>query len=377
MSNAASPAPLSSPFPNSPRAPRIGFIGTGWTERVQIPTFRLAGFSAQAITSGNRENAARVAAKYAIPHVHEHWKDLLMDDTVDIVSIVTPPHLHAELAIAALRAGKHVICEKPTALNVAEAENMFAAAQAAPNQLAIIDHELRFHPLRAHLRHLVRSGYIGSPLYLELDWLGGHRLDPKQTWTWHSDNDKGGGYLGALGSHLFDLARWLYGRVDALTAQLLTAHFLRHDPTANAQRRVTSDDAAYLTLQFGSGMQGRINVTALHPAKQGMSILAVGTEGALKLDYDDKLYGLKSHSYPDGDWQEITVPGHTVDLNKLPSRSPFAIGCYYLGCALVDVFARGGPPILPEAASFYDGLVVQRALDAARRSHREKIWVRL
>jgi len=363
--------------PSSATQPlRVGFIGAGWTERVQIPAFRLGGLTAQAITAGRPDNAQRAARALDIPIVYATWQELIRADDVDIVSIATPPHLHAEIAIAALRAGKHVICEKPTALNVAEAEDMFAAAQAAPGQLAIIDHELRFHPPRAHLRRLVRSGYVGSPLYVELDWHSGIRLDPRQPWTWHSDADKGGGYLGALGSHLYDYARWLIGRVDALAAQLQTAHFLRPDTQGHTQHRGTSDDAAVLMLQFGAGVQGRITVNALHPSRRGMSILVVGTEGSLRLDEEDRLWGLKSAAYPDSDWDEIALPAHEPAPADLPNRSPFTLGSYYLARAIVETFARGHTSV-PDSASFYDGLVVQRALDAARRSHREKLWVRL
>lgn len=357
---------------------RVGFIGTGWTERVQIPTFRLGGLTIQAICSGRAENAQRTAAKHEIPEVYDDWRDLIQSDTVDIVSIVTPPDLHAQMAVAALQAGKHVICEKPTALHVAQAEDMFAAAQAAPGQLAIIDHELRFHPQRAHLRNLLREGYIGSPLYLELDWRYSHRLDPHKPWSWHSAAERGGGTLGALGSHLFDFARWCFGRVDALSAQLQTAHFLRPDPDSSGhQHRVTSDDAAHIMLQFGAGQQGRIEASALHPENLGMSVLAVGTEGALKIDYTDQLWSLRSRDYPHGEWQKIDVDMEPIAPEKLPNTSPFTIGSYYLAKQLAESITQNGVTDLPEAASFYDGLVVQRALDAARRSHRDKVWARL
>ncbi len=355
--------------------PRVGFIGAGWTERVQIPTYRIAGLTAQAICASKPENAKRVAAKLEIPQVFASWQELIHADTVDMVSIVTPPHLHAEIAIAALRAGKHVICEKPTALNVAEAENMFAAAQAAPNQLAIIDHELRFHPQRARLRQLVREGYIGNPLYLELDYLTPRRLDPHQPWNWHSDAEKGGGSLGALGSHLIDLARWFVGRIEGLAAQLQTGHFLRPAPQGHGSRRVTSDDAVHLIIQFGGGVQGRIAVNDLYPTHRGMSVNMVGTDGALKIDNEDRLWGLNSAEYPRGEWQELTVADESTELS-LPSRSPFTIGCYYLAKAIKSALSNG-QTVVPDAATFYDGFVVQRALDAARRSHREQIWVRL
>lgn len=353
---------------------RVGFIGAGWTERIQIPCYKLAGLTIQAICAGKPENAHRVAANLDIPQVYNSWQELIYADNVDLVSIVTPPHLHAEIAIAALRAGKHVICEKPTALNVAEAENMFAAAQASPNQLAIIDHELRFHPQRAHLRRLAREGYIGNPLSLDLDWLYRRGLDPKQPWGWINDAERGGGTLGAIGSHLIDHLRWLAGRIDGLAAQLQTAHFLRPDPSGVGSRRVTSDDSCYLMLQCDAAIQGRIHANALFPEDRGMSIMMVGTEGALKIDYADRLWGQKfNHSV--GEWQELTVVDETIDL-VLPNRRPFTIGCYYLGKTLNEFLMRG-QTIIPDAATFYDGLVVQRVLDAARRSHRERSWVRL
>lgn len=359
---------------------RVGFIGTGWTERIQIPCYQIAGLKAQGICSHHLENAQRVASNLEIPQVFTSWQELIHADDIDLVSIVTPPQLHAEIAIAALRAGKHVICEKPTALNVAEAENMFAAAQAAPNQLAIIDHELRFHPQRAHLRRLVREGYLGNVLSLELDWLYHRGLDPQQPWGWIHDASRGGGSLGAIGSHLIDLARWMGGRIDGLAAQLQTAHFLRPDPEGNGTRRVTSDDSAYLMLHFDAAIQGRININALHPDDRGMSVQIIGTDGALRLDYEDRLWGKKftgarPGERPSGEWEELTVADETIEL-PLPNRRPFTIGCYYLGKTINQTLQRG-QTLISDAATFYDGLVVQRVLDAARRSHSERAWVRL
>jgi predicted dehydrogenase len=103
---------------------------------------------------------------------------LVTSDSVEIVSICTPPDLHAEIAVAALAAGKHVICEKPTALSVAEAEAMLAAAQAAPGRLAIMDHELRFHPQRLHMRQLIKEGYIGSVLQALTAWAANGLIQP-------------------------------------------------------------------------------------------------------------------------------------------------------------------------------------------------------
>lgn len=353
---------------------RVGFIGTGWTDRVQIPAFRLGGLAPQAISSGRRENAERVAQKHGIPDVYDDWRTLVEAENVDIVSIVTPPHLHCAIAEAALRAGKHVICEKPTALNTQEAEAMLAAAQAAPGKLAIIDHELRFNPPRLHMRQMIKEGFVGSVLTVHLDRLGSDRLNPALPWTWWSDAERGGGILGAVGSHMIDLARWMMGRIDAVTAQLRTGHYYRNDPESRAERIVTADDHAHLLLRFANGALGTITASGITPGGYGMSVTVVGTAGALKLDNQDQLWSAQGDDLVNGVWQPVRVKQAGGDLDKLPNRGPFTVGSFYLAQTLAALLPQG-ESMLAEAASFYDGLVVQRVLDAARRSHAEQNWI--
>jgi predicted dehydrogenase len=351
---------------------RVGFVGSGWSDRVQIPAFRLGGLTPQAIASASLTNAQRVAAAHQLPEVYATWQELVASDSVDIVSICTPPYLHAEIAIAALAAGKHVICEKPTALNVAEAEAMLAAAQAAPGRLAIIDHELRFHPQRLHMRQLIKEGYIGSVLQARFDRLGSERLDAAQPWTWWSDAERGGGMLSALGSHLLDLARWMIGRIEGITAQLQTGHFYRTDPEYGAQRQVTADDHADLFVRFVNGAIGAITVSGITPGGYGMSILVVGTEGALKLDNQDQLFGMKG-AYPGSAWEPIRPKNNLPPIEGLPNQGAFTVGSYYLAQTLAMSLPMG-ETLLNDAASFYDGLVVQRTMDAARQAHQMRTW---
>lgn len=357
---------------------RVGFVGTGWVERVQIPMFRLAGLTAQAICSGNPANAQRVAADANLPEVHENWQSLIASKNVDLISIVTPPHLHAEITIAALNAGKHVLCEKPMALNVAEAEAMFAAAQAAPAQLAIIDHELRFNPARAQLKELIRNGYVGTLLTANFARFGGEKLNPALPWGWQEDEARGGGMLGALGSHLLDLARWTIGRIDGLSAQLQRAHVLRTDPHNGGRHQVTADDYAHLQLQFAGNAPGTITVSRMTPGESDMSILVTGTEGALRIDREDQLWGAQGDDLYNGTWKPIATAPLAPELAAYQNvaHSPFVIGTFYLAQQVLSCL-RAGESIIDEAASFYDGLVVQRMVDAARQSHQEQRWIQL
>jgi predicted dehydrogenase len=352
---------------------RVGFVGTGWAERVQIPMFRQGGLTAQAICSGNLQNAQRAAQALAIPEVYSTWQELIAADSIDVVSIVTPPHLHREIAVAALQAGKHVICEKPTALNVAEAEAMLAAAQAAPNQLAIIDHELRFHPQRLHLRQLVKAGYVGSVLTVNITVHMGGRLDPARPWGWWSDAERGGGILGAVGSHMLDLCRWLFGKIDRLTATLQIGQLYRTDPATGSRRQVTADDYAQLLLRFANGAQGSITLSGLTPGPTQAELIIIGAQGALRLDSQERLWGVQGQAMAGGAWQPIqtTFP---ADLPAGVPAEPFPAGTYFLARAVAENLSQGKISA-PDAASFYDGLAVQRALDAARHSHREQAWV--
>lgn len=356
--------------------PRVGYVGAGWTERVQIPAFTLGGLQAQAIASGRVENATRVAARFAIPEVYGTWQELVQSPTVDIVSIVTPPHLHKEIAIAALAAGKHVICEKPMAMNLAEAEEMFAAAQAAPGQLAIVDHELRFHPMRMQLRQMIKEGVVGNVLRIDMQRLGPDRLNPATPYTWWADAERGGGMLNAVGSHLIDMGRWLVGRMDAITGQLQIGHYYRTEAGSGHETRVSADDHVDILVRYANGAQGSLVASGMTPGGYGITTLVVGSEGALRLDNQDQLWVKRAESYPTGEWEAVRPRFPMGDLEGISMQNPFAVGSYYLAQTLASVLPMG-ETTLPEAASFYDGVVVQRALDAVRKSHLEGVWLHL
>src|SRR4051794_36778630 len=123
---------------------RIGIIGTGWGARVQVPAFREAGLDVVAIAAHDAAKTRQAAAELGLTPFDD-WRALVASD-IDLVTITTPPSEHLAMATAAFAAGKHVLCEKPTALDAAEAEQLVAVARRHPGQLALIDHELRFLP---------------------------------------------------------------------------------------------------------------------------------------------------------------------------------------------------------------------------------------
>src|SRR5882757_4969043 len=188
---------------------RIGIIGAGFARTTQIPGFRnCKDARIVAIASAHRDRAEEVAREFGIDHVETDWRALVERDDIDLVSIVTPVVTHCEMTLAALDRGKAVLCEKPMAMNAAEALRMTERA-GETGALALIDHELRFLPGRVKMRELVRRGDIGKVRHAKLTLRSDSRADPSRPWNWWSDVKQGGGALGAIGSHVIDSWRWL------------------------------------------------------------------------------------------------------------------------------------------------------------------------
>ncbi len=347
---------------------RVAILGTGWGSRVQVPVFRRAGFEIASLWSPTPANAEAAAREWGVPRVERDPLAAIARNDVELVSVVTPPHTHAELAVAALDAGKHLLCEKPTALDADEAERMAAAAARRPHLIALVDHELRFHPHRRRLRELLAEGTIGRPLAADASFLGGGRLGDRWPWSWWSRADRGGGILGAAGSHLIDQLHWLLGRrTRRIWARLETALPERRDASGRPQV-VSADELATLALELDGGLTATLRLSAVTAGPRCNSLRIDGERGSLWLD-GDRL----RHYHADGRSDEIEVPAG-VDLAPL-RRDEWTVGSYHLARALRAALDSGNRSPLAEAADLAAGLAVQRVLDAARASDRDGGWV--
>src|SRR5262245_18963507 len=140
----------------------VGFIGTGFARNTQAPAFSICeGAELIAVCSGRVENAQRVATEFNIKYVCENYEQLLALEDVSLVVVSAPPYLHHPITMAALEAVKHVVCEKPMAMNAAEAREMVEAAESRPAKLSIIDNELRLNTTWRRLKELVDGGFMG------------------------------------------------------------------------------------------------------------------------------------------------------------------------------------------------------------------------
>jgi predicted dehydrogenase len=316
---------------------QIGIIGSGWGERAQAPNFREAGLGVELFRGHN-------------------WRDAIRSNA-DLVTIVTPPSTHVEIALAALDAGKHLLCEKPTALDAAEAEKMVAACRKYRDRIALIDHELRFLPSFRAARE--RVGEIGAIRYAEVRYSSPNRGDRQRPWTWGSDASQGGGVWGAVGSHFIDALRYLGCEVEAVQAVLETVIEERSGKT------VTADDFAAVHLRLSGGALAAMTFNAAASGPDELCVLTIhGEDAAYRLVGEELLFARRGRSFE-------RIAGS--DTAKRPGNSfggAFGTGTYHLGIALRRALDEGDRSALAPAATFEDGLAQQRVLDAARRSHR-------
>ncbi|TDW65495.1 putative dehydrogenase [Curtobacterium sp. PhB25] len=334
-----------------------------------------------------RTEAARV--QYGWQAASTDWRAVVADPDIDVVDIVSPGSSHVEIAIAALEAGKHVLCEKPLANTVEQAEAMTAAAAAARAHgvRAMVGFSYRRVPAIAFARQLVQDGRIGTvrqvrALYLQ-DWLA----DEDGPMTWRLDKElAGSGALGDIGAHAIDLVEHVTGaeltRVSGLLETFVTERPLLADGvglsgTASSERgQVTVDDAAFFTARLGGGAAdgaiGTFEATRYATGrKNGLTLEISGSEGAIQFDLESmnelRLYESSAPAGEQGFRRIlVTEPEHPYMAAWWPTGH--LIGYEHTFSHQVKDFVEAVVAGTDLSPSFEDGLHVQRVLDAVERS---------
>lgn len=354
----------------------IGIIGAGFARTTQIPGFKhCEGAQIVAIASAHREHAEEVAREFDIPHVADNWRGVIAREDVDLVSIVTPVVTHCEMTLAALDAGKAVLCEKPMAMNADEARRMTERAREK-GVLTLIDHELRFLPGRLRMRELLRKGEIGKVKHVQLTFRSDSRADVERPWNWWSDIKQGGGALGAIGSHIVDGFRCLLGTEVSEVLGNLATHVRERKDHDGKTREVTTDDEANLLLRFydtelTDGATGNASMSLVEAGKSEHLLEIFGASGALRVEENGELWHSK---VGEGAWRRVETGGSEVVPGM--SDSGWARGFTAFSKQIVAAL-RDGRTTLEGAATFEDGYRTQLVLDAARTANRNGCWERV
>jgi predicted dehydrogenase len=362
----------------------IGMVGYEFMGRAHSQAWRTVGrffdlpFTPRmaAICDRNPALVAAAADRLGWAAWETDWKRLVERDDVGLVDVCTPGSSHAEISIAALEAGKHVLCEKPLANTVDEARAMAAAAAraAAAGVRAMVGFNFRRVPAVALARELIAGGRLGAVRHVRAAYLGNHLVDPEFPLVWRlRAEEAGSGALGDLGAHAVDLAQYLVG--DHITGVSgLTETFVRERPLPDGGGRgpVTVDDAALFIARFGGGALGSFEATRFATGHtEGLSVEVDGELGSVAWELgalnqlgvfdateDPATQGVRQvqvtkagHPYAGAWWPD----GHTIGYEHTFTHEVRD---------LLVAIAAGNDP----APSFADGLQVQQVLDAVQRS---------
>jgi predicted dehydrogenase len=351
----------------------VAVVGTGFGQKVHIPGFQATPRTeVVAVYNRDLDKAKAIAESHNIPHACNSIADIVKLPKVQAVSISTPPFLHYEMAKAVLQAGKHLLLEKPTTLNVAEAKELYQIAKQT-GAIATVDFEFRFVPEWQFLDELLLQGYVGSKRLIKIDWLGSSRSNAERPWNWYSCKDQGGGALGSLGSHTFDYIHWLFGSVRSLSAHLSTAIPQRPDPATVELKSVETDDTCMLMLELADGTPIQVSISAVVHAQRTHSIEVYGDRGTLVLvseNQKDYIYGFRVYGSPTGKpLTEVQIP------HRLTFKKNYTDGRISAFMRVVDEWVQGIDRQEVIVPSLREGVYSQLLMDLSYESHLKSSWV--
>jgi predicted dehydrogenase len=363
----------------------VGLIGTGYMGKCHalawnavkpvfgdVPRPRLVH-----LAEATAELAATRAADLGFTRSTGDWRDLIADPEVEVVSITTPNAFHAEMAIAALEAGKHVWCEKPMAPSLADAERMAAAARAA-GKIAALGYNYIQNPAVRHIEAVLEAGTIGPVNHIRLEMDEDFMADPDAPFSLKSDRSSGYGALDDFGVHPLSLITHLFGPVAQVMAHMVMPYADRPLP-GGGRRAVETWDVASLLFKLHSGPSGLIALDRSAWGRKGRIALQIyGATGSILYDQERmnevQLFTrtdpapeqgfrtiLTGPAHPPYD-RFVPAPGHGLGFNDLK-----IIECRELIAAITGRPAR--------LIDFEAGLGIERTVHAAARSHDEERWV--
>jgi len=343
-----------------PDNPGAVVVGTGFGCRVHVPALRAAGFDVVALVGTDADRTARRAERSGVPASFTDLDAALALADVAAVTVATPPHAHAPIAIASVGAGKHVICEKPFALDAGDARRMLDAAERA-GVTHLVGHEFRWATERAVGGRAIESGAIGEPRFATFVSYVPLVADPEtKVPRWWFQVEAGGGWLGASGSHIVDQIRTWLGEFESVSARLSVV----------SARDDVAEDSFTVRFTLRSGVEGVLQQTAAAWGPYGGITRVAGTTGSLWTEGDAVWLADR-----DGD-RRLPVPPDLA-LPDAPGESDdprhrfthLELGPYTRLCEVLREGVDGRVVEAPVAVpTFADGVACMEVLDAIRAS---------
>ena len=352
---------------------RIGVIGASFAKAAYLPALRhVPDAQVVALASAHMSSARAAADAFDVEHAYDDWQTMLSHHTIDLVCIATPTDTHAPMALAALDVGAAVLCEKPTAMDASEAKAMRDRA-AELGRVTMMGHELRFNPNRRKVAELIATGAIGEVRHAHIANVTPGWADPasRPKGDWWSSAERGGGRLGANGSHQTDLLRWWFGEAKAVMGRAVTMIPDRLDKTCGEPWTATADDVVHMVLELERAPIADVFLSGVARHNMDNVTQVYGSEGTILLtNADEKLLLGK----PGGAFEDVSVADPNAQLEGV-GKGIWNVSFVALMRELCGAIQEGRP--VREGATFEDGWRNQRVLDAVKRSGAERRWIDL
>jgi UDP-N-acetyl-2-amino-2-deoxyglucuronate dehydrogenase len=339
-----------------------GLIGCGWVAPAHAWGIRAladAGVRTVAVADTDIERANRLAHDFGVPDVYTDYRQLLARDDIHAVSVCLPDYLHREVTVAAAAAGRHVLCEKPLARDLAEADEMIAACERSGVALGVIMNH-RYFPDNIRVKHAIRDGALGRILMGSVVHSSALTGDPSSTSPWRGRKGlSAGGVLATQAIHFLDLLLWFAGSVRAVKAWTDTL----------ARREQDYEDTAAVALRLRSGALATLATTNGAPIADdftGTRVEIHGTEGYVMLEGDRLRFVSARAGY---DLPEVRLPPAPPGAERVV----FGLGHVYEIIDFVTAMRRGDRPPVPGT----DGRHLMAVLTAACTSARDEQEVQI
>ena len=358
---------------------RVGVAGAG------IGAGYIAGFQKQpgvevtALCTRTPTRLRPLAERYRIPHTYTDYKAMLAQEPLDIVVVATPNNLHHSMTLAALDAGKHVLCDKPLGLNTAQVREMVKRAEQAGRK-HFVPFTWRFLPAAAYMKEIIDSGFVGQPYHINVRYFNRAWGDPHGPMRWQYDREQAGsGALGNLGSHVTHLIQWWFGDIRRICAVLKTAVKERTWPDGGDRVPIQVDDICEFLAELADGTPVVCDISSVTwVPRNRFDVVVWGSEGGVILqndwaDEDAPTGRILTTRKGDAAPALVPIPSRlTGELLDMPDQYMPLRACF---SRMVAEFVNAIREDRPAAPNFQDGLRVQEVMEAILKSAAEQQWV--
>jgi len=376
---------------------KVGVIGAGFIGPAHMESIRRQGFEVAAVAEATQELAQKAAEQLLVPKAYGDWQDLIVDPDIDVVHIASPNYLHFKQAKATLQAGKHVICEKPLAMDAVESAELVKIAEAT-KLVNAVNFNLRFYPLVQEAKARIDAGELGDKLYIIQgsylqDWL---LFDTD--WNWRLEPEIGGELraIADIGSHWMDLVTFISGtRIKSVFANLETFIPIRRKPTKKIntfggklaldmvyeQKPICTEDYATVLMKFENGAHGVMTVSQVSSGRKNRLYFEInGSDSSLVWDSEIPNQLMIGHR-PEPNQLLIKDPSLMKEASRWTASYPGGHAEGYpdtfkqLQTAVYQAILTGELSERPNYPTFKDGHNIILVDDAIIKSAKHNVWI--